>query len=221
MRKYLLLLTISILTFTFPLYSQSYTSNIRLLKEKEEQFVKLQEEFSIDSLTITSMIYGLERQIENIQIERDSVEEYLTSIKPQNHVYGIIKKDISIANREDQKDYIFDQGDTVQLINHSHHTYTLLSNNNQSLTINTKYIKPIEGRKKTTSLIAQYQIRLEDYKAIVEEYPTQEWYQFDIKRVQKEKEGYQQEYDRLVEELKILANEIDQLKKQINQKTTS
>ncbi|NLR91328.1 hypothetical protein [Flammeovirga agarivorans] len=221
MRKYIYYIFTIICLYTSSLQAQNYRSNEKLLAEKESKLNELQEHFSIDSLTLNSMIYGLNRQIKTIEQERDSVQDYLASIVPSNHVFGTIKKDISINNREEEKDYFFNQGDTVQLINHSKHTYTLLASNDQALTINTKYIKPLEGKKKTTSLIAQYQIRMEDYQKIIDENPSAEWYEFDIKRVQKERDNYQLEYDQLVKEISILKEEINLLKTEISKKTTS
>ncbi|NME69922.1 hypothetical protein [Flammeovirga aprica] len=220
MKKYFLLLSLSLFCFSQNVFSQHYQTNQKLLAEKESQLKQLQKEFSIDSVSFKSLIYGLERQIKSIETEKDSVQLYLASVKPENNAVGIFKKDISITNKIDKKDYYFDEGETVFLTNHSQHTYTFLNEKGLQFTINRKYIKPQEGKKKTTSLIAQYQNKMEDYDALVASLPTQEWYQYDINRVRKERDNYQSQYDEMLHEIKKLKEEIQQLQSILNLKTT-
>ncbi|KXX71645.1 hypothetical protein [Flammeovirga sp. SJP92] len=220
MKKYFLLLILSSFCFSQSLYSQNYRTNQKLLAEKENQLQSLQKEFSIDSVSFKSLIYGLEREIRSIENERDSIHQYLSSAVPINSAVGIFKKDISITNKVDKKDYYFDEGETVLLINHSHHTYTFQTDKGLQFTINRKYIKPMEGKKKTTSLIAQYQNKLEDYNELVASHPTKEWYQYDINRIRKEIDNYQSQYDQMFDEIEILKKEIIELKDILKMKTT-
>ncbi|MBD0401855.1 hypothetical protein [Flammeovirga sp. EKP202] len=220
MKKYFLLFSISFFYFSQNLYSQNYKTNQKLLAEKENQLQKLEKEFSIDSVSLSSLVYGLEREIRNIEHERDSIHQYLNDIKPVNNAIGTFKKDISITNKTDKKDYYFDEGDSVLLVNHSRSTFTFQTTNGYQYTINKKYIKAVSGKKETTSLIAQYQNKVEDYNELVASLPSKEWFQYDIKRVQKERDNYQAQYDQMVNEIQLIKEEIKQLSAILNIKTT-
>ncbi|OHX66564.1 hypothetical protein [Flammeovirga pacifica] len=196
-------------------YAQQFVSLEKELFLKEEQLKTLKIKFDKDSAYFTTMIDRLDREKVRIINERDSISELKDSLYPQTEAFGIVKKDISITSKTDQKDYYFNKNDKLALIDHSRHTYSFITENGVKLTINKKYIKPFDGKKNTMYSIARYQNRMEDYDHFVASLPTDNWYAFDLERKEKERSKMQEEYTEMVNDISMLKFEIKQLKKKI------
>ncbi|MBB3697331.1 hypothetical protein KMW28_04070 [Flammeovirga yaeyamensis] len=199
-------------------FGQQFVSLEKELFQKEEQLKVLLIKFEEDSAYLQTMIDRLDRQKIRLIHERDSISQLKDDLMPHTKAFGIVKKDISITSKTNQKDYYFNKGEKLALIDHSRHTYSFITENNVKLTINKKFIKPADGRRDTMYAIAFYHNRVEDYDNFVATLPTESWYAFDLERKEKERSELQNEYTDLVNEISMLKFEIKQLKKKIVQK---